>query len=147
TDLTAYGPVARLFTEYSSDLDGVGVQSEMWLGFSNTFDPEQLPVADGLVHPADSVGILVLPADGPAYLVPVVTRTNTTFIYVRPLMPLPEATRVAYFATRGLSAAAGGCLEPDRAMRRLLRRPDADRRAAIEGLTELGTISGWGDLV
>ncbi|MBK8412116.1 MAG: hypothetical protein IPL19_29610 [Sandaracinaceae bacterium] len=45
-------------------------------------------------------------------LVPSQTRTSTNFLYVRPLTPLLSATRVAYFATRGLSAAAGLCSSP-----------------------------------
>jgi dienelactone hydrolase len=146
-DLEQYGPLGPLFREQVVDLDGVGVQGEMWLGFSATFDPDLLPVADGAVHPTDGIGILVLPDDGPARLVPTATRTSTSFLYVRPLTPLPEATRVAYFATRNLSAAAGGCLEPLDAMRQLLRRPDDDRRAAIDALTEAGAIASWRDLV
>lgn len=146
-DLEPFGPLGPLFDEHIVDLDGVGVQSEMWLGFSGTFDPALLPVADGEAHPEDSIGILVLPVDGPPVLVPSTTRTSTNYLYVRPLTPLPEATRVAYFATRGLSAAAGGCLEPLPAMRRLLRHPDDDRRAAIDALEELGVVEGWGDLV
>lgn len=146
-DLEPFGPLGTLFDEHIVDLDGVGVQSEMWLGFSGTFDPELLPVADGEAHPEDGIGIVVLPVDGPPVLVPTTTRTSTNYLYVRPLTPLPEATRVAYFATRGLSAAAGGCLEPLPAMRRLLRHPDDDRRAAIDALTELGVVEGWGDLV
>ncbi|MCA9537040.1 MAG: hypothetical protein KC593_25335 [Myxococcales bacterium] len=156
-DLEQYGPLGPLFREQVIDLDGVGVQGEMWLGFSGPFDPELLPVADGTVHPTDGMGILVLPEDGAAYLVPSETRTSTetnietgatrSFLYVRPLRPLPEATRVAYFATRNLTAAAGGCFEPLTAMRNLLRHPDDDRSAAIEALAELGTIARWQDLV
>ncbi|MBK8407862.1 MAG: hypothetical protein IPL19_07725 [Sandaracinaceae bacterium] len=147
TDLTPYGPLGPLFQEHIVDLDGVGVQGEMWLGFSGTFDPALLPVADGEAHATDGIGIVVLPADGPPVLVPSQTRTSTNFLYVRPLTPLPEATRVAYFATRGLSAAAGGCLEPATGMRRLLRNPDDDRQAAIDGLEELGVVTSWRDLV
>ncbi|MBK6812785.1 MAG: hypothetical protein IPG81_28685 [Sandaracinaceae bacterium] len=147
TDLTPYGPLGPLFQEHIVDLDGVGVQGEMWLGFSGTFDPALLPVADGEAHVTDGIGIVVLPADGPPVLVPSQTRTSTNFLYVRPLTPLPEATRVAYFATRGLSAAAGGCLEPATGMRRLLRNPDDDRQAAIDGLEELGVVTSWRDLV
>ena len=146
-DLTPFGPLAPLFDEHIVDLDGVGVQGEMWLGFSGTFDPAMLQVADGEAHPEDSIGIVVLPEDGPPVLVPTQARTSDTFLYVRPLTPLPEATRVAYFATRGLSAAAGGCLEPLEPMWQLLRRPDDDRRDAIEALTELGVVEGWEDLV
>jgi dienelactone hydrolase len=147
TDLTPYGPLGPLFQEHIVDLDGVGVQGEMWLGFSGTFDPALLPVADGEAHVTDAIGIVVLPADGPPVLVPSQTRTSTNFLYVRPLTPLPEATRVAYFATRGLSAAAGGCLEPLDGMRRLLRNPDEDRQAAINGLEELGVVTSRNDLV
>ncbi|MCA9577637.1 MAG: hypothetical protein R3B40_21955 [Polyangiales bacterium] len=146
-DLTPYGPLGPLFREQVIDLDGVGVQGEMWLGFTGTFDPTLLPVADGQVHATDGIGILVLPEEGAAYLVPTVTRTSTNYLYVRPLTPLPESTRVAYFATRNLSAAAGGCLEPGEAMRQLVRRPTPDRRDAIEALTDLGAVTNRDDLI
>ena len=146
-DLSVYGPMASLFREQAADLDGIGLQSEMWLGFSGPLDPTLLPVADGAARAGDGAGVVVLPEGGSPYLVPVETRASENYLYIRPLRPLPEATRVAYFASRALTAAAGGCFEPKGFMRRTLRNPDAARAEAIDALVGLGVVAEARELV
>ena len=146
-DLTSYGPLATLFTEQARDLDGVTVQGEFWLGFSQPLDPARLPAATGVADPDDGAGIVVIPDDGAPYLVPVELQANEDILYIRPLFPLPEQTKVAYFAGEGLTEAAGGCFEPVGFMRRALRRPDANRQEAIDALISLGVIEEGRDLV
>lgn len=92
----------------------------------------------------------MLPQGGQAELWPIDVRVGVANdrLFVKPLRPLPEATRVAVFATQTLATATtSGCVAPSEGMRRTLRLPDPQRASAIQALVDLGVVSGWEDLV
>jgi len=145
--LATAGGYARVFTEDLSDLDGFGVNAEVFFRYGRAFERELLPTNVQANEPASGVGFVVLD-DAPRF-VPALLRTTDrdATLMLAPQRPLPEATWVAAYVTRALTAAAGGCLEPSAGMAARLAAPSADDARAIAALTSLGIIASAGDLV
>jgi hypothetical protein len=145
--LDSAGGYAAVFTEDLPDLDGFGVNSEVFFRYGRAFDPALLPSGAALRGLRAGLGFVVL--DGSPRYEPALVRTtdhDATLMFA-PQHPLPEASWVAAFVTRDLTAAAGGCLEPSAAMVARLASPSADDQRAIDALTALGIITSASDLV
>jgi hypothetical protein len=143
--LAGYLPV---FTEDLAELDGFGVNAEVFFVFGRAFDVATLPSGERTTEPDAGLGLLILDA-AKAALHPVLTETTDEgrTLLLAPMGPLPARSTVAAFVTRRLTEAAGGCLEPSPSMRAALESPDAATSAAIEALLRVGAIASAEELV
>lgn len=145
--LASAGGYAPVFTEDLSELDGFGVNAEVFFRFGRPFDAALLPTGPAAAGLHAGVGFVVL-EPAPRYE-PAVLRTTdhgATLLFA-PQHPLPEATWVAAFVTRDLTPAARGCLAPSTAMAARLASPSAEDQRALGALTTLGLITSASDLV
>lgn len=145
--LDSAGGYAPVFTEDLAELDGFGVNAEAFFRYGRAFDPALLPTGEALTALHAGFGFVVLdPA--PRYE-PALVRTTDhgATLMLAPQHPLPEATWVAAFITRELTAAAGGCLEPSVAVAARLAAPSTEDQRAIDALTTLGIITSASELV
>ncbi|NUP06014.1 MAG: hypothetical protein HOW73_08145 [Polyangiaceae bacterium] len=132
-------------TDDLSEVDGFGINAEAFFRFSRPFDSALLPAADQ-AGATSAAGFVVL-AETP-YLMPAVLSTTTDgTLLLSPLTPLPARTEVAAYATRALTQAAGGCLEPSAPTADLLASPDAPTADAIAALVDLGAVADSAELV
>ncbi len=134
------------FTDDLSTVDGFGITAEAFFSFARHFDDAMLAARP--LTTAEGAGFVVV-SPGPARFVPALLHTTDggATLLLEPLTPLPEQAEVAAFATRSLTDAAGGCLEPSSDLRAELAAPSARAQAAIAALTSLGAITSTADLV
>ncbi|MCS6797146.1 MAG: hypothetical protein NZ898_01225 [Myxococcota bacterium] len=137
-----------IFTEDLADLDGFGVNAEVFFQFGRAFDLARLPQAEASARPEAGLGLAIV-EPGPARLVPVLVRLTDRdrTPMLAPMTPLPPRALAVAFVTRALTQAAGGCLEPSDAMRAELAAPDGRLGRALDALRTLGVIVSTDDLV
>jgi hypothetical protein len=124
-------------------LDGFGLNGDMYFAFDGALDVEALPEPSAEADPTDAAGIVVLPADAPAYLASVELQAtqNGENLVMFPITALPESTMIATWIRRDLPA-AGDCLGSSDGMRAMLDASADD--PALTALIELGVV-GSGD--
>lgn len=129
-----------------STVDGFGVNAEAFFSFARHFDDAMLQARP--LTTAGGMGFVVI-SPGPVRFVPALVETTDdgATLLLAPMTPLPEQAEVAAFATRALTAAAGGCLEPSTDLMAELASPSARTQAALDALVSLGAITAPGDLV
>lgn len=143
----AAGAFSTLYTDLDG-LDGFGLNAQAFFRFNRPFERGLLPRAEATLTPAGGVGFVVLGPGAPRLEGALVTTADEgATLLLAPLRPLPAGARVAAYVTRRIAAAAGGCLEATEPVARALAAPDADGRAAIDGLRALGVIAEPGELV
>jgi hypothetical protein len=152
--LTQFGAHARIAEEQLPHLDGFSVHGANYAEFSRPFDPDALPVADGLTHPSDPAGLVVFAEDGTASLHPVsITAvpdevTDAHLLVATPMVPLPERAWAAFFVTgAAASASVDGCVSSSAGMHAAIEHPDARSKQAISALVDLGVIADARELV
>lgn len=142
------GVSSPILTDDLSDLDGFGVNSQVWFRFSAPFDLTQIPSGTATADPSTGLGLVVLAPSGP-YIEPFILRStdsDSTLMMV-PMHPLPEQSTVVAFATKALASAAGGCIWPSRAYYDSIHSADPQVSNAIGALESLGVIQSPDDLV
>ena len=146
-ELADYENYERLFTEQLSELDGFGVHAPGYVSFGRAFDDAMIrALREGSVAHA---GFVAMPTGGPDAVVPAalsLTDVDRTLM-LTPQRPLPEAAWGALYATRALTEAAGGCLEPSAYLQAQLASPSAETTRAIDALVSAGVIASADELV
>ena len=133
-------------TDDLSTVDGFGVSAEAYFSFARHFDDAMLQARPfGITQGA---GFVVV-SPGPVRFVPAILETTDegTTLLLAPATPLPEHAEVAAFASRALTAAAGGCLEPSMDLTAALTAPSTRMQGAIDALVSVGAITAASDLV
>jgi hypothetical protein len=136
-----------VFTEDLADLDGFGVNAEVFLRFNRAFDEATVPSGEATSSPGAGLGMIVL--DPAPRIEPVLVRFTDrgATLMLGSMHPFPAKSRAAVFVTRALTAAAGGCLEPNAAAAAELASPGADVSDAITAMRDLGIIADTSELI
>ncbi|GAB4203677.1 MAG: hypothetical protein OHK0013_18020 [Sandaracinaceae bacterium] len=145
---TLGGYLATL-TEDLAEVDGFGVNAEVFVQFGRAFDVARLPAPEQTARAGAPLGLVVI-EPGPPRLVPVLVSTTDLdrTLLMAPAEPLPPRARVAAFVTQALAPAARGCIEPSAADRVRLAGPlDAHAQAALDALVGLGVVRDARELV
>lgn len=145
--LASAGGYAAVFTEDLADLDGFGVNAEAFFRFGRAFDPAMLPTGAAASELRAGLGFVVLEATPRFEPALVRTTDRNSTLMIAPRHPLPEATWIAAFVTRDLTAAARGCLDPSEAMAARLAAPSADDQRALDAMIGLGIVGSASEVV
>jgi len=137
----------QVFTEDLRELDGFGINAEAYFTFDRPWTLEDLPNAEATAEPGAGLGLVVLSPGEPRLHPVLVSTTDEGFtLLLAPLSPLPAQAEIAAFATTGLAAATGGCLQQSDAVAADLASADARTQGAIDALTALGVIASADEL-
>lgn len=148
-DLSAYGVYAEDVGTALSSLDGFGIQGEAFARFDAPLDPTAVPASTGIADRSDTIGIVVMPADGDAFLIPVgveLTDEGET-VLAYPMSAMPPGTNVAFWVKRSFGTQdEQSCVGASQGMRALLDQREQPFDDALNALEDLGVIEGSDDL-
>ena len=144
--LAGFAPV---LTEDLNELDGFGLNADIFFTFGAAFDDTLLPSGDITADGKSGLGLIVI-EPGPPRIIPVSTYTGDEgrTLFLRPMQPLPpKALMFAYLTTSLRDATLSRCLQVAPSFRERLAANSDELLVALEALSTLGVASTSEEIV